>query len=206
MTTSISQTTPLDDEQLDHLETLLDGPELKEALFLDEIQGYLCAALAGPQPFSMGECLIDILGSEVALESSVGQEAAGLIRRFAETLESDLATGIPPILLLYPKEGEESSSNDYRPWCQAYLAGVDQAKEDWFECLEKENRENEIDFLDEHLFPLMFLTGEAEAAAREHGENWPEGSEHAEIEQKCEEALPQVVTDIYRFWLTRRQS
>ena len=39
----------LPDEELDRLETLLDDPALPEALRLDQIQGYLCAALAGPR-------------------------------------------------------------------------------------------------------------------------------------------------------------
>ena len=40
----------LDDEHLDRLEALLDDPALEEAMRLDELQGYLCAALSGPQP------------------------------------------------------------------------------------------------------------------------------------------------------------
>jgi uncharacterized protein len=40
-----------------------------------------------------------------------------------------------------------------------------------------EDAEDQISYLDERLFPLMVLTGEAEAAATEHGEEWPEGEE-----------------------------
>jgi uncharacterized protein len=50
----------------------------------------------------------------------------------------------------------------------------------------------------------MVLTGEAEAAAKEHGEEWPEGEERDEMRKECEEDLPQAVTDIYRFWLAQR--
>ena len=50
----------------------------------------------------------------------------------------------------------------------------------------------------------MVLTGEAEAAAREHGEEWPEGEERQELLTDSEEDLPQAVTDIYRFWLAKR--
>ena len=84
------------------------------------------------------------------------------------------------------RDDSEDSPSDYLPWCQAYLAGVDQAAEDWFECLEEdrsEDAEEQVSYLDERLFPLMVLTGEAEAAAKEHGEEWPEGDERAEIEQ-----------------------
>ena len=207
MTTPNTMPPPLGDEQLDRLETLLEAPELEEAMRLDEIQGYLCAALSGPQPIDEEDRLVDILGGEDALDSEPGREAAELIRQFAEALAADLAAGDPPALLLYPKDENGDGPSDYLPWCQAYLAGVDQAAEDWFECIEEdggEEAEEQADYLDERLFPLMVLTGEAEAAAKEHGEAWPEGDERAAIEQECEDDLPQAVADIYRFWLAKR--
>ena len=200
----------LADEQLDRLETLLDDPALSEAMRLDEIQGYLCAALSGPQAIPEDDLLVDLLGSEEALESDAGQEAAGLLRAFAAALEAELAAGEPPVLLLYPKDDSEDSPSDYLPWCQAYLAGVDGAEEDWFEALgeaqadDDEEIRDQISYLDERLFPLMVLTGEAESAAREHGEEWAEGEEREEVINDCEEDLPQAVTDIYRFWLAKR--
>lgn len=200
----------LADEQLDRLETLLDDPALAEAMRLDEIQGYLCAALSGPQAIPEDDLLVDLLGSEEALESDAGQEAAGLLRAFAAALEAELAAGEPPVLLLYPKDDSEDSPSDYLPWCQAYLAGVDGAEEDWFEALgeteadDDEEIRDQISYLDERLFPLMVLTGEAESAAREHGEEWAEGEELDEVINECEEDLPQAVTDIYRFWLAKR--
>jgi len=200
----------LADEQLDRLETLLDDPALSEAMRLDEIQGYLCAALSGPQAIPEDDWLADVLGSEEALESEAGREAAELLRAFAVALEAELVAGEPPVLLLYPKNDDEDSPSDYLPWCQAYLAGVDAAEEDWFEALGEEDAEDdeeirdEITYLDERLFPLMVLTGEAESAAREHGEEWPEDEELDQVNNECEEDLPQAVTDIYRFWLAKR--
>jgi len=207
MNDQASPSAQLDDEQLDRLEQLLDDPALEEAMRLDELQGYLCAALSGPQPIDEDDRLIDILGSEEALNSAAGQEAAALIGEFTAALEAELAAGNPPVLLLYPKEEGDDSPSDYLPWCQAYLAGVDQAEEDWFEYFEdddSEDAEDQVNYLDERLFPLMVLTGEAEAAAKEHGEEWPEGDERADIEQECEEDLAQAATDIYRFWLAKR--
>ena len=207
MTEQTTIISPLDDDLLDRLEALLEDPALEEAMRLDEVQGYLCAALSGPTQIDPDDRLIDILGNEEALDSDAGREAAEIIGRFAEVLEADLAAGNPPVLLLYPKDESEDSASDYLPWCQAYLAGVDQATDDWFEFLEddrSEDAEEQINYLDERLFPLMVLTGEAEAAAKEHGEEWPEGDERAEIEQECEEDLPQAVVDIYRFWLAKR--
>lgn len=211
MTTDTPLQAQLADDQLDRLETLLNAPELEDALRLDEVQGYLCAALSGPQQVPEDVWLIDVLGSEEALASETGQEAADLLRAFAKELESELAAGEPPVLLLYAKESDEDGPSDFVPWCQAYLAGVDAAEDDWFEYLGDDEDDElsdeiseEISYLDERLFPLMVLTGEAEAAAKEHGEVWPEGDERAEIENDCEEDLAQAVTDIYRFWAAKR--
>ncbi|MBP6709961.1 MAG: YecA family protein, partial [Propionivibrio sp.] len=150
----------LADDQLDRLEELLSDPALPEAMRLDEIQGYLCAALSGPQPIAEEEWLADVLGDETLLETEIGREAAELLRRFATALEEELAAGEPPVLLLYGKEDDENGPSDYVPWCQAYLAGVDAAEEDWFEFLgETEDGEvdedsgDEISYLDERLFP-----------------------------------------------------
>ncbi len=212
MTETTPVPTPLSDEQLDRSEQLLEDTALEDAMRLDQIQGYLCAVLAGPQPMPEVDCLADVIGSEDALASQAGREATDLLRCFATGIEAELAAGIPPILLLYPKDeaDSEDSPSDYVPWCQAYLAGVDASEEDWFEALgeselDHEDEDNEeVNYLDERLFPLMVLTGEAAAAAREHGEEWPEGEEGERIIDECEEDLPQAVTDIYRFWLAKR--
>ncbi len=202
----------LGDEDLDRLESLLDEPELPEAMRLDEVQGYLCAVLSGPQPLPEDVWLADVLGNEEALATDSGRDAAELLRAFARSLEASLAAGEPPILYLYGRDEDENGPSDYQPWCQAYLAGVDAAEEDWFEALGDgdedldEDSADEIEYLDERLFPLMVLTGEAEAAAREHDEEWPEGDARDELLADCEEDLPQAIADIYRFWLIKRGS
>ena len=202
----------LSDEALDRLEALLDDPGLPEAMRLDEVQGYLCAALCGPSALPEEIWLADILGSEEALASPAGQEVAALLRDFAAALEAELASDEPLVLYLYGRDGDENGPSDYQPWCQAYLAGVDAAEDDWFEYLGDdeddldEEEGEEIEYLDERLFPLMVLTGEAEAAAREHGEQWPEGEALDELLADCETDLPQAVSDIYRFWLVKRNT
>ena len=201
----------LTDDELDRLEALLDDPALPESMRLDELQGYLCAALSGPQAIAEEQWLAEILGGDEAPQTEAGRAATELLRRFAAALETDLSAGTPPTLLLYPKVEGDDSPSDYLPWCQAYLAGVDAAEDDWFEFLgESEDdapedvESEEIAYLDERLFPMMVLTGEAEAAASEHGEEWPDGEGRAQIEDECEESLPQAVVDIYRFWLAKR--
>jgi uncharacterized protein len=202
----------LSDELLDRLESLLADPALPETMRLDEIQGYLCAALAGPHAIPADTWLATVLGGQEALDSEPGREAAGLLRAFAEALESELAHGEPPVLLLYAGDDDEEGPSDYRPWCQAFLYGIDSAEDDWFEFLGEDVNDNsddsddseEIAYLDERLFPLMLLSGDAETAARDSGEEWPEGDELTQLESDCEEDLPQAVSDIYRFWLAKR--
>ncbi|WP_299066795.1 UPF0149 family protein [Accumulibacter sp.] len=198
---------PLNDADLLRLEQLLADPALQQAMRLDEAQAYLCAALAGPQPMAEAQWLGEVLGDAATSADDTGREATDLLRRLAAELAAGLACGEPPILLLYAKEGDASDDSDYVPWCQAYLHGVDSAPIDWFDALgaadDKEDSE-EICYLDEQLFPLFMLTGDAEAAAAAAGEEWLAGTELEQMRKECEARLPQVVTDIYRFWIARR--
>ncbi|MEF8727498.1 MAG: UPF0149 family protein [Accumulibacter sp.] len=198
----------LPDHQLLRLEALLADPALPEAMRLDECQGYLCAALAGPQPIPAAQWLEDLLGCPEESGGEARREAAALLRLLAQRLETELASGEPLLLLLYPTDDDEDAASDYVPWCEGYLQGVDAATEDWFEFLgvddDEQNTSDEIDYLDEHLFPLYLLTGDAEAAARAAGEEWPAGEELERIREECEENLPQAVSNIYRFWRAQR--
>lgn len=210
MLTEPTPLTQFDDSQLDRLEFLLESPEFPDAMGLDEVQGYLCAALSGPRPLSEENWLIDILGDEKSLATPAGQEIAALLRLFSVALETELASGKAPALILYGRDDDEEGASDYAPWCHAYLFAVDNAEEDWFDSLEKSAGENvnddDINHLDECLFPFMVLTGEAEAAALEQGEDWPVGEEREKMEKDCEQSLPQAVTDIYQFWAARRET
>jgi uncharacterized protein len=134
-------------------------------------------------------------------------EAADLLRLLATQLQAELASGEPPMLLLYARTKTTILGSDYVPWCQAYLHGIDTAPAGWFEALgaddDKEDSE-EIAYLDEQLFPLFMLTGDAEAAASAAGEEWLSGKDLDRLREECEENLPQAVTNIYRFWVAHR--
>ncbi|MCB1968190.1 MAG: UPF0149 family protein [Candidatus Accumulibacter sp.] len=198
---------PLADPQLLRLEQLLGDPALAQAMRLDEAHGYLCAALSGPRPLAEEQWLSEVLGSTDSEANDILCEAASLLRIFVSELETGLARGEPPVLLLYPAEGRDDGAGDYVPWCQAYLHGVDAAAEDWFDALGAEDGKEdseEICYLDEQLFPLFMLTGDAEAAALAAGEDWLSGEELDRLQLECEEKLPQAVSDIYRFWVAQR--
>ncbi|MEF8719266.1 MAG: UPF0149 family protein [Candidatus Accumulibacter necessarius] len=197
----------LSDNQLLRLEQLLGGPVLAQAMRLDEAQGYLCAALSGPQPTPESQWLSEVLGDSEQTAGDHWREAAHLLRLLGTQLQAELASGDPPLLLLYAMDEDENSASDYVPWCQAYLHGIDTAPADWFEALgaddDKEDSE-EIAYLDEQLFPLFMLTGDAEAAASAAGEEWLSGKDLDRLREECEENLPQAVTNIYRFWVAHR--
>lgn len=202
-TVSAGRRPAITDAQLDRLETLLDATAFDEPMRLDEAQGYLCAALAGPVPVPEDEWLVEILGSEEGLASEEGQEAAVLLRCLADDIAAQLADDEPLILYLYPEDENNDAPSDFEPWCLAYLHGVDTAVEDWFESLDDEE---EIEWLDERLFPLMVITSEAESAAREHGETWPEGEELDALRRNAEEDLARAVSEIFMFWKAKRGS
>ncbi|MEF8700532.1 MAG: UPF0149 family protein [Candidatus Accumulibacter sp. UW26] len=197
----------LSDCQLLRLEQLLDEPELEQAMRLDETQGYLCAALAGPQPIPEGQWLSEVLGDAEDRFGAAGREAAALLRLLAARLQVELASGEAPLLLLYAEDDDENAASDYVPWCEAYLHGIDTAPEGWFEALgaddDKEDSD-EVAYLDEQLFPLFVLTGDAEQAAATAGEEWLAGEELTRMRAECEERLPQAVANIYRFWVAQR--
>ena len=203
----MSIVTALTDADLLRLEELLAEDTLPAAMRLDEAQAYLCAVLSGPQPLAEAVWLPTVLGGAEASVSDAGRQAADLLRRLAVDLESGMARGEPPELLLYAKENDAAGGSDYLAWCQAYLMGVDHSPLDWFDALgaaeDKEDSE-EICYLDEQLFPLFMLTGDAEAAAAAAGEEWLSGRELDQMRQECEEKLAQAIAAIYRFWVAKR--
>jgi yecA family protein len=76
---------------------------------LDETQGYLCAALAGPQPIPEGQWLSEVLGDAEDRFGAAGREAAALLRLLAARLQVELASGEAPLLLLYAEDDDENS-------------------------------------------------------------------------------------------------
>lgn len=202
----MSQTAALiNDSDLDRLEALLDEAAHDDVFRLDEMQAYFCAALAGPSPMALEDQVRAVLGEHLDLNHHASHELVELVRRLAGHVAAQLtdgAGGADWSLWLYPTSEAPDAPMDYGPWCMAYLHGVDAAPEDWFDALDDEQAE----FLDECLYPLLVLSGEAEAAAKEHKEPWPNGEELDELMTECAEMLPDVVLKMHRFWVVRRGS
>lgn len=201
------ETARLTERDFRQLDDLLASPELARSMRLDEAQGYLCAALAGPQAIEEAQWLAEVLGDADPERCDVARQATVWLRRLARELEADLAAGTPLARLRGEQENGPEAGNDRAAWALAYLHGVETSPVDWFDALGAEDdseASEEVSFLDEQLFPFFMLSGEAEAAAAEAGEEWPSGAELDRLRQECEDLLPQAVTDIYRFWLAQR--
>jgi uncharacterized protein len=202
----------LSDCQLLRLEQLLDEPELEQAMRLDETQGYLCAALAGPQPIPEGT----VAGRSARRRRNDRFGDCRAARRppccaclAARTGRSGLACGEPPLLLLYAKEDDDqNAASDYVPWCRGLSAwGRHRARSAGSRRSAQTTTKRTVTrsaYLDEQLFPLFVLTGDAEQAAATAGEEWLAGEELTRMRAECEERLPQAVANIYRFWVAQR--
>jgi uncharacterized protein len=106
---------------------------------LDECQGYLCAALAGPQPIPAGQWL--------ERSPRLTPEESGSALPGARRPRCCACWHSPPrrsnwraakrtlLLLLYAEDDDdEDAASDYVPWCEGYLHGSRcRATEDWFE-------------------------------------------------------------------------
>ena len=94
-------TTPLTNAEISHLETLLATPAFKkQAMGLDEIQGFLCAVISGPQHVSPVQWLPAVLGDPEARDklAALGISATpGSAEQFAEEMKRDLAKYAPVV-------------------------------------------------------------------------------------------------------------
>ena len=123
----------LGDEELDRLEALLDSPVFKgEAMWLDELQGFLCAVISAPDTILPSAWLPVALGENPEYENQQqAEEVLGLIMRFYNDIVLTLQQGEGIALQLYHPEGEEVY--DFQSWCSGYLDGVDSSEVDWHE-------------------------------------------------------------------------
>ena len=99
----------LGDEELDRLEALIDLPVFKgEAMWLDELQGFLCAVISAPDAILPSAWLPAALGENPEYENQQqAEEVLGLIMRFYNDIALTLQQGEGIALQLYRSEGEE---------------------------------------------------------------------------------------------------
>lgn len=190
--------TPLTNAEISHLETLLATPAFKkQAMGLDEIQGFLCAVISGPEQVKSEQWLPAVLGNPDY--DSAEQEAAvkELLLRFHAEIINDLAAGESLGLVLNladPSNAATEGEYDYSAWCQAYLDGVEFSSAPWIEV----GDEAEINEL---LFSISLLAGEIDPKALKQ----IKPREMAELQKECREDLPMLAIDIYKYFQSLRE-
>lgn len=183
----------LSEADLQRLEDLLASEIFQgEAMTLDELQGFLCAIVSGPESIAPSQWLPAALGESPRYESAEqAKEALDLLMRFYNQTAQALEDGEALDFVLY--RPDESSEYDYETWCRAYLEGVDFSPVDW-------ERTGDSGEVEELLFPIVTLAGELSVQTRRRLK--PDA--FAELLQSCREDLAGVVLDIHRYWLARR--
>lgn len=183
----------LTDEELDRLEEHLASDVFDgEAMALDELQGFLCAIVSGPQVIPPSEWIPIAFGESPRWQSEEqSQEVLGLVMRFYNQVVHQFMSGEGFDFVLY--RPDENSEYDYETWCSAYLDGVEASPVPWEEA-------GDADEIDELLFPIVAL---ADELAPEDVQRMKAG-EHEQLLAACREDFPGVLVDIHRYFFALR--
>lgn len=184
---------------LDLLEERLHSPVFKdEAMELDELQAMICAVVSGPEPVPPSVWLTAALGESPAYASaSQAEEVLTLVMRFYNDIAATLLANDDWELILYPF-ADDPEELDYAAWADAYIFGS-QLGSDWYESAGEDAEQ-----LSALLQPFFLLNGMLKADVENQHERWmPPAKERLAISH-AQEALPDLVTEIYNFWKDRR--
>ncbi|MBL8522446.1 MAG: YecA family protein [Betaproteobacteria bacterium] len=184
---------PLTDAEITALETLLATPAFaKQAMGLDEMQGFLCAVISGPEQVPSSRWLPAVLGDPVYESAAQAEEVMSLLMRFYGEIATGLGAGEAPALVLNYDGDGKSDEYDYATWCLAYLDGVDFATTPWDEV-------GDADEVNELLFPLSLLAGEIDPKSLKQ----IKPIEFATLVAECEDDLPLLLVEIYQYFRSR---
>ncbi|MEO8104350.1 MAG: YecA family protein [Betaproteobacteria bacterium] len=189
--------TPLTDAEISHLEFLLATPAFaRQSMGLDEIQGYVCAVISGPEQVTSKQWLPAVLGNPDYENDAQAQEVRALLLRFHDEIAADLKAGESLGLVLElaePTSTGAESEYDYAAWCQAYLDGVESSSVPWTEAGDEEE-------INDLLFPISLLAGEIDPKALKQ----VKPREMTDLLQECREDLPMLAVDIYKYFQSLR--
>lgn len=186
--------TRLSDGEIEYLEDLLASPIFaKQALPLDQMQGFLCAVVSAPETIPATQWMPAVVGNPTYENPQQANEVAALLMRFYDEIVADLQGGESIGLLLHRAEGAAEDAYDYAAWCQAYLDGVDFSPIAWDEAGDEEE-------INELLFPISLLAEEIEGKALKK----IKPNDMKELMQECREDLPLIVIDAFEYFLALR--
>ncbi|MEN6585707.1 MAG: UPF0149 family protein [Sulfuricella sp.] len=190
------QITTMSEQEMDRLEDLLASDAFKnEAMTLDILQGFLCAALSGPETIPPSVWMPLALGESPEYESAAqAEEVASLIMKFHDAIASALSGGEDFDLFLYGAE-DNPEQLDYAAWCEGYVYGAQIGEANWFEAAGEFAPD-----LSEKMEVFFLLSGMLKEDAEKNREPWLSSKEEAKALAKAEEEFPATIHDIYRFW------
>ena len=187
--------TPLNAAEIEHLEEMLASPVFaKQAMGLDEMQGFLAAVISGPELITPSLWMPAVLGNPKYDSPEREREVIELVMRFYNEIAADLVEGESLGLLLQQDEGAAENDYDYETWCQAYLDGVDFSATPWEEA-------GDVEEVNEMLFPIALLAGEIEPKILKQ----IKPRDMAQLLVECREDLPLMVIEIYQYFLALRE-
>ncbi len=183
--------------ELNQLETWLASPVFKgKAMRLDKLQGFLCAALSGPDIITPDQWVPEALGPAPEYESlQQAKEFMAVMMAFYNDIASTLQNNQPPGLIL--KRTSSDKQLDYQTWCEGYILGWALSTQEW---LQPGNEP-----LKKLTFPILFLSGAFKEDAERRGKKSAPEEEDQEVWQECADILPQTIVAIYNFWLSKRK-
>lgn len=188
-------TTPLNDAEVEHLEDLLASSVFdKQAMGLDEMQGFLAAVISGPELIAPSLWMPAVLGNPKYVSAEQEKEVTELVTRFYNEIAADLVAGESLGLLLERAEGAAENAYDYETWCQAYLDGVDFSATPWEEA-------GDVEEVNEMLFPIALLAGEIEPKVLKQ----IKPRDMAQLLIECREDLPLMVIEVYQYFQSLRE-
>lgn len=183
--------------ELNQLETWLDSPVFKgKAMRLDKLQGFLCAALSGPDIITPDQWVPEALGPAPEYESlQQAKEFMAVMMAFYNDIASTLQNNQPPRLIL--KRTSSDKQLDYQTWCEGYILGWALSTQEW---LQPGNEP-----LKKLTFPILFLSGAFKEDAERRGKKSVPEEEDQKVWQECADILPQTIVAINNFWLSKRK-
>jgi uncharacterized protein len=120
---------PLTEAEFDRLEAFLGAVKNRQAMSLEEMDGFFVALVCGPEAVLPGEYLPLVWGGEPSFESiEEAQEGINLVMRHWNTIAGTLYKGEVYIPLLMEGEDGIASGND---WSKGFLCGMDLRHDAW---------------------------------------------------------------------------
>jgi len=143
---------PLTDAELDRLGDFLKSRKGGKAMNLEELDGFFCALIAGPEPVMPSEYNREVFGGEMseAVEFASldqAQEIMNLMMRHWNKIASTLYKGEIHVPLIFEDEKGELHGND---WARGFMRGMHMRHDGWSELINDEKYGGS-------LIPMMML-------------------------------------------------